>query len=170
VLPGRSAVASGFSLPRTRASTVWSELWRAPGEWLRSVEVALRKAGAVSLRGGDYDRWDIEVRGGMLGSARTLMAIEEHGGGQQLLRFRTWPRCSSAGVVVIALFALLGGGAALDHAWIASVILGAVAVMLALRMLWECSVATAAVLNVVEDPDNAVTSSAAVGPQGAQEA
>jgi O-antigen biosynthesis protein len=168
--PEQKRVASGLSLPRPRTSTVWSELWRAPGDWLQSVEVALQNAGAVSLRGGDYDRWDIEVRGGMLGSARTLMAIEEHGGGQQLVRFRTWPRCSSAGFVVIALFALLGGGAALDHAWIASVILGAVAVMLALRMLWECSVATAAVLNVVEDPDNAVTSSATVGPQGAQEA
>jgi hypothetical protein len=106
----------------------------------------------------------------MLGSARTLMAIEEHGAGKQLVRFRTWPKCSSAGVVVIALFALLSGGAALDRAWVASAILGAVAATLALRMLWECSVATAAVLNVVEDSDNAVASSAAVGQRGAQEA
>jgi hypothetical protein len=98
------------------------------------------------------------------------MAIEEHGGGKQLMRFRTWPRCSSAGVVVIALFALLCGGAALDHAWVASAILGAVAATLALRMLWECSVATAAVLNVVDDIDNIVFSSTAVGQQGAQEA
>jgi O-antigen biosynthesis protein len=168
--PRQKRVASGLSLPRPRASTVWSELWRVPGEWLRSVEVALQKAGAVSLRGGDYDRWDIEVRGGMLGSARTLMAIEEHGGGKQLVRFRTWPRCSSAGVVVIALFALLSGGAALDRAWVASALLGAVAATLTLRMLWECSVATTAVLNVVDDSDNAVASSAAVGRQGAQEA
>jgi hypothetical protein len=167
--PRQKCVASGLSLPQTRASKVWSELWRAPSEWLRSVEVALQKAGVVSLRGGDYNRWDIEVRGGMLGSARTLMAIEEHGGGKQLVRFRTWPRCSSAGVVVIALFALLSGGAALDRAWVASAILGAVAATLALRMLWECSVAATAVLNVVDDSDDAVASSAA-GRRGAQEA
>jgi hypothetical protein len=157
-------------LPRPRTSTVWSELWRAPDAWLRSVEVALEKGGTVSLRGGDYDRWDLEVRGGRLGSARTFLAIEEHGGGKQLARFRTWPRCSSAGVVVIALFALLSGGAALDHAWVAAAILGVVAVTLALRTLWEASVAVTTVLNVVDDFDKAVTSSDTVDQRWAQEA
>jgi len=98
------------------------------------------------------------------------MAIEEHGGGKQLVRFRTWPRCSSAGVVIIALFTLLSGGAALDHAWVAAAILGAVAATLALRTLWESSVATSAVLNVVDDFDNAVTTSDTVDQQGPQEA
>jgi hypothetical protein len=160
--PRQKRVAWGLWLPRPRASTVWSELWRAPGEWLRSVEVALQKAGTVSLRGGDYDRWDIEVRGGMLGSARTLTAIEEHGGGKQLVRFHTWPRCSSAGVVVIVLFATLSGGAAFDHAWITSAILGIVTAMLALRMLRECSVATAAILSAIDACDNAVTMSSPI--------
>jgi hypothetical protein len=107
------------------------------------------------------------VRGGLLGSVRTLMAIEEHGGGRQLARFRTWPRCSPAGVAVIALFALLCGGAALDHAWVAAAVLGAVAAALFLRMLWECSVATAAIMGVVDAPDNAVGSSATVDRRGA---
>ena len=31
------------------------------------------------MQGGDYDRWDLEIRGGLLGSLRTRMAIEEHG-------------------------------------------------------------------------------------------
>jgi GT2 family glycosyltransferase len=168
--PRQRRGTSGLSLPRPRTSTVWSEVWRAPGEWLRSVEVALKKGDTVSLRGGDYDRWDLEVRGGRLGSARTFMAIEEHGGGKQLARFRTWPRCSSAGVVVIALFTLLSGGAALDHAWVAAAILGAVAATLALGTLWESSVATTAVLNVVDNFDNAVTSSDAIDQRGAQEA
>ncbi len=64
---------------------------------------------------------------------------------------------------------LLCGGAALDHAWVASAILGAVAATLALRMLWEFSVATAVVLKVLDDLDNAVAPSA-VGQQGAREA
>jgi hypothetical protein len=166
----KERLVSGISPPRPRASTVWSELWRAPDAWLRSVEDALREAGGVTLRGGDYDRWDLEVRGGRLGAARTLMAIEEHGGGKQLLRFRTWPRCSSAGAVVIVLFAFLGAGAALDHAWIASAILGAVVTMLTLRMLWECSVATAAVLGAVDDLDDTLSLSASVDRKGAAEA
>jgi O-antigen biosynthesis protein len=158
-----------LALPRTRTSTVWSERWRAPDAWLQSVEESLREAGAVSLRGGDYDRWDLEVRGGRLGTARTLMALEEHGGGKQLLRFRTWSRRSSAGAVMIALFAFLGAGAALDHAWVASAILGAVVTMLTLRMLWECSVATAAVLGVADDLDDTVSLSASVDRKGATE-
>jgi hypothetical protein len=163
----KKRVPSG--LPRPRTSIVWSEIWRAPDAWLRSVEGALQAASMVSIRGGDYDRWDLEVRGGLLGSSRTLLAIEEHGGGRQLARFRTWPRCSLPGVVVIAIFALLCGGAALDHAWVASTILGAVAAALALRLLWECSVATAAILNVVRACDNVVAPSAHVDQRGARE-
>jgi hypothetical protein len=162
---------SGLSPPRQRVSTFWSEIWRAPDAWLRSVEDALREAGEISLRGGDYDRWDLEVRGGRLGAARTLMVVEEHGGGKQLLRFRTWPRWSSAGAVVIALFAVLAGGAALDRAWVAFGILGAVATAFALRALWECSVAAAAVPHVVDDLENAPGStSGAVDQGGSQEA
>jgi hypothetical protein len=161
----------GLSLPRPRTSTVWSELWRAPGEWLRSVEVALQNSGVVSLRGGDYDRWDLEVRGGRLGSARTLMTIEEHGGGRQLVRFRTWARSSSTGVLLIAMFVVLCVGAALDHAWISSAILGAVAATLVLRMVWECSIATAFVLGVVEGPENHLGSSSGADDHvGAQKA
>ena len=157
--------------PRQRTSAVWSELWRAPDAWLQSVEAGLQNAGAVSLRGGDYDRWDLEVRSGRLGTARTLMAVEEHGGGKQLLRFRTWPRCSSAGAVVIALFAFLGAGAALDHAWVASGVLGAVAAALALRALLECSVAAAVTAAAVDDLENALGfTSGAVDQGGSQEA
>ncbi len=36
-------------------------------------------AKAPALRGSDYDRWDLMVRGGMLGGARTRMTIEKHG-------------------------------------------------------------------------------------------
>jgi hypothetical protein len=53
---------------------------------------------------------------------------------------------------------LLGAGAALDHAWVASAVLGAVATALALRALWECSVAAAAVPNVVDDLEDALGS------------
>ncbi|MGH9423992.1 MAG: hypothetical protein ACRD3J_28715 [Thermoanaerobaculia bacterium] len=47
--------------------------------------------GASTSRGGDFDNWDLEVSGGLVGQARTLMAIEEHGGGRQLVRYRIEP-------------------------------------------------------------------------------
>lgn len=133
-------------------STIWSECWRASTEWLQSIEVALRAVGNCVRRGGDYDRWDLEVRGGILGAARTRMALEEHGAGRQLARFRSWPRCSAEGLALILLFAILSTGAALDYAWIVSIILGVVAILLALRTLQECARAMAAILHILEHP------------------
>src|SRR5205814_174842 len=71
----------GTVVPRVRTSSIWSEEWRSVHERLAAVEEDLVREGAVVQRGGDFDRWDLEVRGGLLGSARMLMAIEEHGGG-----------------------------------------------------------------------------------------
>jgi hypothetical protein len=81
-----------------------------------------------------------------------LMAIEEHGAGKQLVRLRTWPRCSLVGLVVILLLAALSGAAALDHAWVVSAILGVIAALLVLRMLWECAAATATTSRPLEKP------------------
>src|SRR5205814_1221733 len=104
--------------------TPWSEQWQDPIARLQSFEADLRSLDICVRRGGDYDRWDLEVRGGIFGTARTQMAIEEHGAGKQLVRFRSWPVCSSGGLMLLFLFALLSSGAALDRAWLASVLLG----------------------------------------------
>ena len=150
--PWRLRGASALQLPRPRMSIVWSECWQAPAERLQSMEVALRALGACVRRGGDYDRWDLEVRGGILGTVRTLMAIEEHGAGRQLVRFRSWPRCTANRLALVLLFAILSTAAALDHAWAASIILGMVALLLALRTLQECASAMAIMLRVLEHP------------------
>ena len=47
-----------------RTYKIWSDCWRAPEEWLRSVEKAVQGNGCVVLRSGIYDRWDLEVRAG----------------------------------------------------------------------------------------------------------
>ena len=94
------------------------------------METELRSYGALPLRGGDFDPWDLEVRGGPLGSARMFAAIEYHGDGRQLLRIRSWPRCSAAAVALTLLFAALSTGAAHDRAWNACFALGAVALLI----------------------------------------
>ena len=127
---------------------MWSEQWRAPEERLRAIETWLKQDGVVVERGGDYDRWDLAVRGGLLGNARLLMAVEEHGGGKQLARFRTWPTCSPMGLCLTLLLAALSFGAALGEAWGAAFPLGVVVLALAVRLLAECSAATASVLRV----------------------
>ncbi len=150
--PWRRRGRSGISLPRTRTSTIWSERWQPPERWLGDIEDALREDGAAVLRGGNYDSWDLEVRGGILGSARVRALIEEHGGGKQLVRVRCDPRLSGVGLAVAALFTLLSTGAALGGSWVAFAILASAAAALVLRGLGECARATAEVLCAVREP------------------
>ena len=148
--PWRRRGTAALSCPYPRTFTIWSERGQAADERLRSIELALKGDGSPALRGGDYDDWDLEVRGGLLGSVRARMAIEEHGPDRQRVRFRLWPRCPSAALGLSLLFAALSSWAGFDHAWFASSILGAVAALLALRTLQECAAATGAVLAAIE--------------------
>jgi O-antigen biosynthesis protein len=149
--PWRRWVPEGRPLFRPRVISLWSERWQTPEHRVEAFEKALRGNREVVLRGGEYDRWDLEVRGGLLASARLLMAVEEHGAGSQYIRFRLWPRYSPAGLGVILLFATLSCTAALDGAGIAAVILGMVTGLLALATIWEGAGATTAILRSIED-------------------
>jgi hypothetical protein len=115
------------------------------------VEEDLVRDGAVVRRGGDFDRWDLEVRGGLFGCARMLMGIEEHGAGKQLVRFRTWPKFWPLAIVVDLVFALLAVGAAMDHAWVAWIILALIVGLFSFRLCQESAAAEAAILCTLED-------------------
>lgn len=97
-------------------------------------------------RGREYDRWDLEVQGGLLGAARTLMAVEDHGAGTQFVRFRSWPRISRVAGLLMLLFALFSVEAVEDETWSAAVVLGTITVLLTLRTFEECAAATAIIL------------------------
>jgi len=145
--------AIGHSLPRPRTIAIWSEHWQAPNERPRSIEATLRGYGIAVHRGGNYDRWDLEVRRGMLGGVRLLVANEDYPAGKQLLRFRIWPLCQPRVPLMTLLLVALSLWAALDRAWVACVILGTVAVLLVLRAFEECAVASAAALSALRKLD-----------------
>ena len=94
-------------MPRPMQYQIWGETWTAPEQWLLRLESGIRSDGGVPLRGGVFDAWDLEVLGGMLGSCRIRMAVEEHGGGRQLFRFRSWPHPAPL-VLFIVLFLAAG--------------------------------------------------------------
>lgn len=139
----RAPVAFAPSMMAPQAYTFWNERWRSPETWLEAVETSLDDARAVTARGGEYDAWDLQVGGGVLGSARLQMLVEEHGGGKQFARVRTWPIGSAGGFALIAFFGVLGALAGLQHVWAACVVLEAAAAGIAIRMGLESAAAMA---------------------------
>jgi len=141
--PFRRRGPAGMVAPIPRTVTTWSEEWAAPEERLTEIEKQLRRSGAIARRGSEYARWDLEVLSGPLGAVRVRMAVEEHGGGRQLMRFRSWPRPSVAGLVVALVLAFVAVAAGLDRAWPACVLLGVAAAVVLLRIAQECAAASA---------------------------
>ena len=115
----------------------WFEKWQSVETRLKDLENNLRLTGALVLRGGDFDRWDLEVRGGLLGSARLIVGIEEFGGGKQLVRYRIWPHFYRTGLffsmawISSSIFAFVQG------AFVPAAVLGLLGIMTLLRMLFE---------------------------------
>jgi O-antigen biosynthesis protein len=148
--PWRWRGAPCIVLPWPRAFAIWSERWQDGAERLQALEAAIRALGALVLRGSECDGWDLEVRGGILGGARVLAAVEDHGAGKQLVRVRAWPRCSAFGIGSALLLAGLAAAAGLDGAWPVTAILGAAALVLGFRTVVESARATAAVLHALD--------------------
>jgi hypothetical protein len=112
---------------------------------LETLEKRLREQGIVARRGGDYDRWDLELRGGLLGAARVRLTIEEHGSGKQMVRYRAWPTCPAGGSLLAGLCAAGAIAAGIGHGWTACAVLGALALGLAAWTFVECGAAMGAV-------------------------
>ncbi len=147
--PWRRRGIRGWKQPLRFEMSVWREQWEDPVQTLRRLEGILLDSGMVSNIGDEYDRWDIEARAGPLARARLLLANEEHGAGRQMLRFRIWPTWKRRAVAGVALFAGLSWWAALDNAWLASAVLGAGAVTIALRSLFESGAAAKATAEAI---------------------
>jgi hypothetical protein len=137
--------------PRRKSVSIWTEASRTPEEWLNHLQTRLRSAGSPGFAGGGYDDWDLEVQGGMLGAVRTRMAIEEHGGGRQMLRFRIWPRCPATGFLTLMLLVSISVAAGYDQAWAVAALLLVGCAILGGRMLYECALAMHRLTHVLDE-------------------
>jgi glycosyltransferase involved in cell wall biosynthesis len=140
----RNSGPAPLAFPRTRISSVWTEQWRDPLDHLRHFEQQLRRLRMVTLKGGAYDRWDLEIRGGLLGAARAFALVEEHGSGCQLLKFKTWPVLRLTAVVPVLLFGTLASAAWIDHSAGVSFILALATTAIVVRTARECAAAQSA--------------------------
>jgi hypothetical protein len=136
---------SDFSIPRPYQSAVWDENWKAPEDRFSAIHRYLSGERAIVKFGREYDRWDLEVVGGMFGSARMLMAIEDHGAGNQLVRTRIWPYCRAAAGIPMAILGLLTLLALISNALVVSALLGILLGWLLWNAFRQAGQATAAV-------------------------
>jgi GT2 family glycosyltransferase len=141
----------GIALPRRHDWAFWRERGRGTGEHLADISEALRQTGAIVKAGGDFDRWDLEVRLGALGASRVLLAPEEHGAGRQLLRFRIYPWVPPAWLVLAVLSLALGVLAATGGVWLAAVPLGLAAALVAARASLDSGRAIDAVRGALDE-------------------
>ncbi|WDT78731.1 MAG: hypothetical protein MPW14_16310 [Candidatus Manganitrophus sp.] len=141
----------GWLFPFRRKVVSWSETWKSAESRLGALEAALKESGATPhLRcGGDFDPWDLELRG-LLGTARLQMVIEEHGGGRQLVRYRLQPGIRSEGGILLILALLLSAAAAADGAWIPAGLFGAATLFLFWRTIREGGRRLSAFLTAIE--------------------
>jgi GT2 family glycosyltransferase len=136
---------SGFAWPSCRLVDVGVKKWRFPSEWLTRLETDLRGRGAAVLRGGDFDGWDLTLRGGLFGGVRVTLMSEDLEYGAQLLRFRARPavaRLAPAVATLLTALALVAGINA--HRSITAAFAG-LAMLLAALTVAECGAALATV-------------------------
>ena len=149
--PWRRTGPSGFAVPVPRKIERWSERWVDPSEWLRSFEHGIVARGAVVRRGGEFDSWDMETRGGGLAGARVTTAVEEHGGGRQLIKARCRPRWSPTALLLTSSLIALAATAAVFGAPLAAALLGMAGAGLGLRTLSESATALALIARVIRE-------------------
>jgi GT2 family glycosyltransferase len=139
----RRAKPKGFVFPKPRTGVEWSEDWKSSEDRLEDLDSRLQATRVRTRRGGPFDRWDIEVRGGLFGGVRILMTIEEHGQEKQLTRIKSWPITPpwmSPLILILlnlSLLALALNGAA------AGIFLGAVMLVIGGRAFFDCATAAA---------------------------
>ena len=132
--------------PYRRHWNLWTEKWVEPRERLRQLEDAIAATGLVIRRGNAYEAWDLEIIGGLLGSIRVLMAVEDHGAGNQYVRLAAWPRYSKLGMALWITGVVLAGVAAISDQFIVAAVLGSGSALLFCESVLEAGRSMAAVL------------------------
>ena len=107
--------------------------------------------GMIVRAGDNFENWDLEIRKGLFGGARLLLAIEEHALGKQLLRFRLSQTYSRLALAISAVFVAMSMAAAFYGAWVQSITSGFIAVVIIARTLTDSGHATGMLHDLLSD-------------------
>ncbi len=83
--------------------TLWSEQWKSMETWLQEIELNLIKSKVRFRRGGHFERWDFLASCGLFSSCRSLLTIEVHSAGKQLLRVKCIASYTLSGIVLLSI-------------------------------------------------------------------
>jgi hypothetical protein len=138
--PWRRRQARGAKLPFPGNYSALCADWREAENALQEFEEALKAEISSVVVGDSFAPWDLEVRGGIFGGKQIIMAIEDIGLDQQLIRVRWWPVFPLQVILFVSLGAALALAAAIDHAAVASVLLAFLALAVLVRAGWEAGI------------------------------
>jgi hypothetical protein len=138
ITPWRMRGGLQYAIPRPRTFKVWAEHWRSQEGWLTSIESTMKQSKMPTVRGGDYDEWDLEGCGGLFGGARLRMTLEEHGDGRQMARFQIRPNVSGLATMLVCLFGGLAMLAVASQASVAMIVLSLTTLVIAFGALDQC--------------------------------
>ena len=115
----------------------WSEQWKSPEQWLTEIEDNLALMKTRGKRGGDFDRWDIQVRNGLFSKSNGLLTVEEHGAQKQYIKFRCRASYSfTAWMISLTLLATAIFAATMQQ-WEVSMIIASLALFFVFRFFIE---------------------------------
>jgi GT2 family glycosyltransferase len=149
--PWRTRRSYGIGKPWVTSIAFWSETWRLPEQWVTRLRDLISRGGTMVINGGAYDRWDLEIRAGVFGGARVLMAIEDHGSGNQYIRALIRPHYPIPVVVGASALIAFGAQAALDRAWVVTTAIALANCFLVGRSVLEATTAAGALLKAFDD-------------------
>jgi len=148
--PWRNYGKGSCLLPIIRNDNVWCNKWISPEHRLEMIEAGLRTENTCTGRGNVYDRWDLMIKGGALGSVKLFMAAEDHNGGRQYLRFRFVPGISLTAICLISFPAFLLVISILNKAIVPAILFGSIFLILVFRLSQDYGRAYLATRNMVK--------------------
>jgi hypothetical protein len=151
--PWRSTGVDGFASPLPASVKIVKQKWKLSNEWLTLAEGSLQRAGVSVMRGTDFDRWDLEVRGGLLTAVRVKLMTEDLGEERQLVRWNMTPRVAPAAVLAVALCAMVAIAAIRQHHHVLSILFCTAAVAGVAVIARGCGAAMATFRRLCVDGD-----------------
>lgn len=131
---------------RTKLFLHWSEKWFSANDYLSVLEQNLIKQQMVAQRGGDFDRWDLQVGNKLFAYVRCLLTIEEHGAGKQYVKIKGTVSFAAFSLGILLAMIALASLSFLYEQWIA----GGVFCSFALTILLKCTVEKSNVLHSLQ--------------------